>query len=566
MTQVPTPTSLRFHGQGVRGIDLSRSSVLFEGRFGRIFRALPPAEFGTSDPKSEENLTQLATKIAADLDCPKDAADPEESGIPSLYTYLGQFIDHDLTFDPTSSLQRQNDPDALEDFRTPRFDLDCVYGRGPDDQPYMYTSDDTQRFLLGKALTGAGPSNAKARDLPRSTALQPDGSVDPKERRRAIIGDPRNDENVIVSQLQGLFLKFHNRLASENPSLSFTEVQRLFRFHYQWVVTTDFLKRIVTKPVLKKVLPHLYEENGNVRSHPPQLAFYHFRNDPFMPLEFSAAAYRFGHSMVRPGYRLNDGTSDPNTDTLLPIFPFLDPTNKCRSFPESLTGFREPLTPWAIDWARFIPLDPKLTCGDEDENNPANRNRLQLAYRIDTSVVNPLSTLPKFVASNPSSLPARNLLRGWRMRLASGQNVARAMGEPVLSDDHILIGKFVDSPDPNEKPKPILDAVVDGVGDAARRKELTDAFTGNCPLWVYILAETHHHQTPMPVPCGGGTKKISTPQLGPVGGRIVAEVFAGLLLGDRHSFWNQDPLWRPAAVATGGVFELKDFVSYAIGM
>src|SRR5438034_4929310 len=157
MAQVPTPTSLRFHGQHVRGIELSRSSILFEGRFGRMFRALPPAEFGTSDSKSEENLTQLASKVAADLDCPKDAADAEESGIPSLYTYLGQFIDHDLTFDPNSSLQKRNDPDALVDFRTPTFDLDNVYGRGPDDQPYLYDGGDS--FLLGDPIGGGGDAN-----------------------------------------------------------------------------------------------------------------------------------------------------------------------------------------------------------------------------------------------------------------------------------------------------------------------------------------------------------------------------------------------------------------------
>src|SRR5213593_2567430 len=167
MSQVPTPPGTRFHGQRVRGIDLSRSSNFFEGRFGRIFRALPPAEFGADDQETQENLGILAEKIGASLDCPKDAADPEESGIPALYTYLGQFIDHDLTFDPASSLQRQNDPDALVDFRTPRFDLDCVYGRGPDDQPYLY-ADDGKRLLLGRPLTG-NADDPKARDVPRNS-------------------------------------------------------------------------------------------------------------------------------------------------------------------------------------------------------------------------------------------------------------------------------------------------------------------------------------------------------------------------------------------------------------
>ena len=77
-----------------------------------MFRTLPPAEFGADDQKTQQNLRVLADKIGAGLDCPKDAADAEESAIPALYTYLGQLIDHDLTFDPASSMQRQNDPDT----------------------------------------------------------------------------------------------------------------------------------------------------------------------------------------------------------------------------------------------------------------------------------------------------------------------------------------------------------------------------------------------------------------------------------------------------------------------
>src|ERR1700682_2740438 len=180
---------------------------MFSGPFGRIFRALLPAEFGPSDTASEAALTALGTAMVADEDPTKDGPDAEESGIPSAYTYFGQFIDHDLTFDPASSLQKQNDPDSLEDFRTPRFDLDNVYGRGPDDQPYLYQSDG-KRLLLGtRKLTGSG-FDTNVRDLARN---QPD-PTDKDPRRRAIIGDPRNDENVIVSQLQGMFLRFHNRM------------------------------------------------------------------------------------------------------------------------------------------------------------------------------------------------------------------------------------------------------------------------------------------------------------------------------------------------------------------
>ena len=303
------------HGRGVRGLDLSRSSVFFGGAFGRIFRALPPAEFGPTEVETRANLHVLAKNMVSSLDKPKDGADPEESGIPALFTYLGQFVDHDLTFDPSSSLQQQNDPDGLIDYRTPKFDLDNVYGRGPDDQPYLYdftAGSDKAKFVLGKKLTGAPAVNPEARDLPRNNANLPAG-----QNARAIIGDPRNDENALVSQLQGLFLRFHNRLIDEKK-LRFADAQRTLRFHYQWMLVNDFLVKLVNPKTLHAVFPHL-ASGKSIADDMPELSFYHPKNEAFMPLEFSVAAYRFGHSMVRPGYRLNDGDA-----TLLPIFA-LDP-------------------------------------------------------------------------------------------------------------------------------------------------------------------------------------------------------------------------------------------------
>jgi hypothetical protein len=108
------------HSALVRGLMSTKSSPFYEGRFGRMFRSLHPAAFGPTDAKNIENLAKLGEAMSADFDPPKDGHDEEESGIPALYTYLGQFIDHDITFDPASSLQKQNDPDALTDFRTPR--------------------------------------------------------------------------------------------------------------------------------------------------------------------------------------------------------------------------------------------------------------------------------------------------------------------------------------------------------------------------------------------------------------------------------------------------------------
>jgi hypothetical protein len=196
---------------------------------------------------------------------------------------------------------------------------------------------------------------------------------------------------------------------------------------------------------------------------------------------------------------------------------------------------------WGIDWGRFIDLDIRTYDGTDADN----KRRLQFAYRLDTSLVNPLSALPSSVASNPSSLPERNLLRGWRLGVPSGQAVARAMDIAPLHDEEILIGKGVDHPE-----EPLSNIL-----------SVSPVFAGNCPLWTYILAEAMHCRLPVRLPVKENVS-VNTPQLGPVGGRIVAEVFLGLMFGDPKSLLNLDPAWTPKL---GANYKLKDFVAYALG-
>ena len=407
----------------------------FEGKFGRMFPDLQSADF------DEASLRTLAAKMQAGFDGPADKPDNEESGIPALYTYFGQFIDHDLTFDPASFEQTTRDPDARVDFRTPAFDLDCVYGRGPDDQPYLYSNG--KLFLTGPALQGG---SAGANDVPRNSV------------GRALIGDPRNDENAIVSQLQGIFHRHHNRLLAQQPQLGFDGARRIVQRRYQHILLYDFLPRIVDAAVIEK-----FKTDG--RYSREKLSFDH----SFMPIEFSGAAYRLGHSMVRPAYRLND-------NILLSIFPMPK-----QGQDEGLTGFRTLNTDWGIDWGRFIDTDIR-DYGDENapKELPANRKRLQFAYRLDTSVVNPLGNLPLSVGGDVPSLIFRNLFRGLKLGLPSGQAVTEAIGVPALGDAEILIGKFTNPAETS--------AILEATGDPA--------FRCNCPLWTYVLAETFHHQDP----------------------------------------------------------------------
>ncbi|MDP9331538.1 MAG: heme peroxidase family protein [Actinomycetota bacterium] len=395
-------------------------------------------------------------------------ADPfDNPAIPAGYTYLGQFIDHDITFDPASSLQRQNDPDALRDFRTPRFDLDSVYGAGPDDAPFLYQREDKTKLLIG-----TGPDGEP--DLPRNV------------QDRALIGDPRNDENTIVSQLQLLFIRFHNRVVDElvkdgwpaHSSTTFEEAQRVVRWHYQWIVVHDFLERMVHPAIIADIFdnePVIVDDAPEPQSRRKiNLLFFHWHKDPFMPIEFSVAAYRFGHSMIRPDYFLNGSLG-----TEFPIFT-ADPNPQPTA---DLRGFKARPAGWTIDWSFFFELG-----GDG----------LQHAHGIDSKLAAPLQTIPD---ADPPALALRNLQRGVALGLPSGQRVARAMGLEPLTDAQLgLI-------------------------------EISEEFRQGAPLWFYILKEAEVRETGV--------------RLGPVGGRIVAEVLCGLLKGDPLSYINVEPNWTP---------------------
>jgi hypothetical protein len=542
LTEAPAPASrypetvravfsaFAHHGKPLRGLMSTPKSPSFQGRFGRMFRSLPAATYGATDADSRLALMALGDAMTSGFDAPKDGLDSEESGIPALYTYFGQFIDHDITFDPVTTLIQHNDPDAVTDFRTPALDLDNLYGRGPADQPYMYDSNGT-KLLLGAKLDNGAP------DLQRNNA-------DPA---RALIGDPRNDENSIVSQFQALMLRFHNRVVDDNPTLDFPSVQKSVRWHYQWVVIHDFLPRIISSEVLDSL-----KTGGKYDQ--KKLKFYHWKNEPFMPVEFSVAAYRLGHSMIRPGYRMNDDDA-----TLLPIFPIPGtvPGAPAAGIATGLTGFQAMAKNRGIDWGRFIDIGRPRAYGDDpDKVKPATadmKKRLQFAYRIDTSVVTPLSVLPAAVASDkPPSLAQRNLLRGFELGLPTGQSVAKAMGVTPLKDDEIIIGKAVDSPGDG-----------DVLGPISKLPQLS-AFKGTCPLWTYILAEAAAKRVTVSIPVTPPTK-ISTPRLGDVGGRIVAEVFLGMLFGDNDAFLSADPEWVPTIGTAKDQFALRDIVAYALG-
>ena len=559
----------RPHG-AVRGANYVDHSSLDHARFGRMFRWLPGETY------SKASLFDLATiiiqKETAHLRGPADAGKPpvapvtegpdtvfgdvpftrdapdtntlldtaygvaepgdENPIIPAGYTYFGQFIDHDLTFDPNSSLQKQNDPDATEDFRTPRLDLDSIYGRGPDDQPYLYKDHQSDgggiRFLLGRRTDD--PAIERPGELPRNV------------EGRSLTGDPRNDENDIICQIQAIFLNFHNRVVDTLTILLpdvdrhsiFQEAQRIVRWHYQYIVLNDYLPRIVGDDTWRLV----YLSNGITPE--PKIEFYK-PNDgqAYMPVEFSVAAFRFGHSMVRPSYALRRGdplvggsgtepfAGDPRFHRI-PIF------SDQVADDVSLNGFGPLPANWEIDWNLFFssgPLPTKMTTSGPDSGalgvKPQTaKHRTQPSYRIDTQLVDPLAMLPPDVAKSgnmPDGIPSlayRNLVRGSAFELPSGQNVARTLRLTPLSEAELWSGS------------------------AERGHDFTDPetnpFNRRAPLWFYILKEAELTRKK------GVTDGLGGHHLGPVGGRIVAEVLVGVAFNDHTSFLYQDRNWTPA--------------------
>jgi hypothetical protein len=460
------------HGEiNVRGFNAPRSQFHNEGRFGRLFPELPP--FGPDTEKVREALRELG-KVGGLMDGnDRPGGTPQNEDNPKLsagFTFLGQFIDHDLTFDPTSSLERQNDPEAIANFRTPSLELDNVYGSGPTASPHLYDVTQPGKFLVE---TFTDPTGTARSDMPRNSQLT------------ALIGDPRNDENLMVSQLHVAFLRFHNAIVDDlaGKGLSgaqlFAEAQRLARWHYQWMILTEFLPRTVGEDILESVR----------RTHPRERLF-QWRNEPFMPVEFAVAAYRFGHSQVRPGYRVNAGFAAGIFNSTL---PFTDPD------PNDLRGGKRAPRRF-VDWRFFFRVDAA--------NPPA------LGKRIDTKLSSPLFAL---IGANPESLAQRNLLRGLSFNLPSGQAMARALRIKPLTPEELA------------DVKPL-------------------GFDKSTPPWYYILKEAE--------------VRSKGEKLGPLGGRIVAEVFMGILQGDRHAFINREPDWKPI-YGEGNEFTIGHLLRFA---
>lgn len=471
------------HGAHDRLAPLAPRSPLYQGPFGRILSELAP----WSPPVADADLDDYLLTVAEQRMLERPGATPDDlvagdtveqleaefsSTIPAGYTYFGQFVDHDITFDPASSLERRNDPNGLLNHRTPRFDLDNVYGRGPTEQPYLYDQSDHDKLLVGTV------GDTDLRDLPRNA------------QGRALIGDMRNDENAIVSQLHLAFLLAHNELVDRARDAGMAEpfetARSSLRWLYQWVVWHDFIRRVVLDDIHACALQLHDADDGICGGRAVWRrgldGVYNWKHQPFMPVEFSVAAYRFGHSMVRNAYQ----TNEPHRGfrNFAPIFANVVPMpDGDADDDDNLRGFRPMRRENVIQWDWFLQMTTSM--------DPFP----QRARKIDTKLSNALAFLhEEEPGATRNKLAFRNLKRGYTFDLPSGTSVARRFGlEPVALDD--------DEPD---------------------------------ALWYYILKEAET----LPGDGAGQT-------LGPVGSIIVAATFSGLLAGDPRSWVNMAPRWTP---------------------
>ncbi|MCB0606151.1 MAG: peroxidase [Lewinellaceae bacterium] len=468
-----------------------------EGRFRRIF----PASGFVPDPA-------VFAAVGAESGPMDGGINPDATAdVPLGMIFLGQFIDHDITFDPTSGLDAVNDPDAVLNFRTPALDLDCVYGAGPGDSAYLY--DESGKKLL-TAQEGSAfihqPVVFRQNDLCRNA----DGI--------AVIGDPRNDENRVISQLQLAFIRFHNKVMDKiqtaDPNVAnlrlpgdaddFAFAQRLVRWHFQWIVNNEFLPLLCGQTLVDQIL----DDSGAVDSGRKIYDPADLSERAFIPIEFAVAAYRFGHSMIAQSVKTKH-----------------TPLELESLFGQKMGSGFSPLSHSAgvIKWNYLFDI---------------NGSDFQRADRLDTKLATTLLNLP-FIKIAPASLAERNLRRGASFSLASGEEVVDAINAQLSNHISKLTANEINT----------LSGGNFGTG----------AFVNNTPLWYYILAEAES--------LGNGVTGAGQ-GLGPAGGRIVAETLIGIQQKDATSYlcYNQNnpgAPWSPDLIQGPGDFTMADLLTYS---
>jgi hypothetical protein len=535
-----------------------------------VARAAPPipgdisadeqADFGYFFPPLDapDNYLPASATTVNELDTlgnlmvdqgPRDPAGAD-SDLPPVFTYWGQFLDHELTArtnaeSTITNITTAHPPVAsatvesqMKNARTPRFDLDSVYGGTPLGNAVtpdavkvvagMRHPTQTAKMRVGTSIEpGPLPDLLdEHRDLPRFVQVEQsvkDAALALAQSsmpladfvkfqagldQRALIGDQRNDENLIVAQFHLSFLRFHNRavdfLANNVTGWvpDFHSAQTLTRLHYQWLIVEGYLRNQCDEAVVDRVLndraSHFFKFRAEYDSRQQNS-----RLGNALPLEFAVAAYRFGHSMVRGAYDHNQ-TFGRGPAPLIPVAPL----NLLFGFTGgggNIDADKRLPKNWVIDWSRFVGTDP---------NDGSDGGVPRLARKIDTSLTPPLGDMVKEANDEPSpdikalfkQLARRNLRRGYNLKLPTGQALHKHLKQigAVTSNPIADVSTLFNT-------KPALKSFLTGSQSKFHQKT---------PLWFYILAEAE---------AAGGNK------LGEVGSWLVAATFIGILLADPDS-------------------------------
>jgi Animal haem peroxidase len=492
-------------GEGLLGETVGGREATLEAS---VEAAAPPFRFSRMGPSGigrqlgEATRRRIGEAVAA--------GGGGASRIPAGFTYLGQFVDHDLTFDKTSVMLGENvSPTQLLQARSPSLDLDALYGAGPGDpaSARFYVADGTH-LKMGTTATVDGILAKAGFDLPRGA-----GST-VAAKRRAIIPDPRNDENLAVAQTHLAFVRFHNRVvdtlpASVPPAQRFARARELVTKHYQWMLRTDYLPRICARAVVTDVF-----RNGRKAFEvgaPPTAV-------PTMPIEFSVAAFRLGHSMIRPAYNWNR-IFDSGSGTLHLLFEFSGGSG-------TIGGSLRLPSNWIADFRRLFDFNE---AGRPNLAVPAAKSNR--AMRVDTTLAPPLRTLPGFPAAQ-ANLAFRNLTRAQMVKLATGQQMATFLRGKGVTLTRLTRAQIRDGRN---------GAALEGLTQAQR-----DGLLTNTPLWFYVLREA----------------ELNSGRLAGVGARIVAETFHRAMEGSQASIV-RDPTWRPTLGPNSTTFRMVDLLLFA---
>ncbi len=460
------------------------------------YSCLIPGNTSDREQPDEETLKALAEAML-------DDSDPA-SELPAAYTYFGQFLAHDLTH--MKKQENGNNETVWVNASNHALTFESLFGT-------LHAGGQSSAEWINEA----GACLGQNQNIP--TQIEPTFDL-PRDihngQPRCV--DPRADSNLALAQMHVLLVRFHQKLAKISEATE-QDAKLETKRHIQAVVLTDYLPRLIPSDIYNSVL-----KEGRRVVAPDDAAEF------LVPLEFAAAVFRFGHSMVRKvyspwGLSWPIGAPDQYPEESASLGTLLHYTSNGEITKNHLEYY------WGQFWRHWV--DMKLV-GKENSN--------VFAAPISTRINSDLGKIPK--ANFPHiktdgetfNLPLQTLLRGSKFSLPSGQEVAEFLGEKQTLD----VKAFLDK-DPR-------------FAEVASSSILHE----HTPLWFYTLAEAE----------GSPEGK-----LGSVAARVVMETFHAALDADHEGILrfmdnnaNLDFKIRiPTQSETNSHITLTDIVKFVYG-